>query len=51
MRAEGAGADDLALREMVRAWAPGASRTSQGFLKGVSLKSRIDPFTGQRVGG
>ena len=39
--------DDAGLRDMVRTWNPSVSRTSQGFLRGVSLAPRVDPFTGQ----
>jgi len=38
---------DLRLRDMVRNWHSGSSRTGTGFIKGVSLAPKRDPFTGE----
>ncbi|CAG9467306.1 unnamed protein product [Pedinophyceae sp. YPF-701] len=42
---------DKVLRQMVRSWHPGSQRTSTGFLKGVSVKPVVDPFTGKAARG
>lgn len=41
---------DNILRDMVRNWHPSVDRTKTGYLRNLSLKARIDPFTGKPVG-
>ena len=46
---------DATLRQFIRNWAkqfyfPTAERTSNGFFKKISLKERVDPFTGKTQG-
>jgi hypothetical protein len=41
---------DATLRDMVRNWHPDAERTRTGYLKNLSLRPRVDPFTGQVTG-
>lgn len=43
-------ADDEQLRSFVRNWHPNASRSASGFLKGVSVAARVDPFSGRLTG-
>lgn len=43
-------ADDEQLRSFVRSWHPKASRSASGFLKGVSVAARVDPFSGRLTG-
>ncbi len=38
------------LRDMIRNWHPAADRTTTGFCKNLSLRAKIDPFTGQTTG-
>jgi hypothetical protein len=42
--------DDEQLRSFVRNWHPTATRSRSGFLKGVSVAARVDPFSGQLTG-
>ncbi len=42
---------DEVLRDMVRNLSDTIDRSPKGFLRGVSLKPRVDAFTGQTVGG
>ena len=35
---------------MIRNWHPGSERTPKGFYKGLSVLSRVDPFTGESKG-
>ncbi len=35
---------------MVRNWHPDVERTTKGFLKNLSVVSRVDAFTGEAVG-
>ena len=35
---------------MVRNWHPDVERTRTGYLKNLSLRPRVDPFTGQQIG-
>lgn len=46
---------DTTLRQFIRNWAkqyvyPTAERTSTGYFKKISLRERIDPFTGDSTG-
>jgi hypothetical protein len=41
---------DSTLRDMVRNWHPDVERTRTGYLKNLSLRPRLDPFTGQATG-
>lgn len=46
---------DQTLRQFIRSWAkqyvyPTAERTGNGFFKRISLRERIDPFTGASSG-
>eukprot|EP01023_Acetabularia_acetabulum_P026028 TRINITY_DN2478_c0_g5_i3.p2 TRINITY_DN2478_c0_g5~~TRINITY_DN2478_c0_g5_i3.p2 ORF type:complete len:317 (-),score=39.80 TRINITY_DN2478_c0_g5_i3:263-1213(-) len=41
---------DDRLRSMIRQWAPWAQRTSTGYYKNLSIKAKIDPFTGEMTG-
>ena len=43
-------ADDEQLRSFVRNWHPNAARSASGFLKGVSIVARVDPFSGRLTG-
>jgi hypothetical protein len=36
--------------DFIRNWHPGASRTPSGFYRNLSLKPRIDAFTGKSTG-
>ncbi|KAG2423379.1 hypothetical protein HXX76_015345 [Chlamydomonas incerta] len=42
---------DATFRSLVRNWAPDVDRTPNGFYRGVSLKPRVNEFTGQVEGG
>ena len=42
--------EDRFIRDMMRNFAPGSSITSQGYVKGLSLLKRTDPFTGAQSG-
>eukprot|EP00198_Chlamydomonas_reinhardtii_P009624 XP_001698961.1 predicted protein [Chlamydomonas reinhardtii] len=42
---------DATLRSLVRNWAPEVDRTPNGFYRGVSLRPRVNEFTGQVEGG
>ena len=35
---------------MVRNWHPAADRTATGYYKNLSLRAKVDPFTGQTTG-
>jgi len=39
---------DRDIVEMIANWAPEATRSSSGYYKGVSVKPRVDPFTGRK---
>jgi len=41
------GVSNMEVRNMIANWAPTASRTSAGYYKGLSVKPRIDPFSGK----
>lgn len=46
---------DVTLRQFIRRWAkqyiyPTAERTGNGFFKRISLRERVDPFTGATAG-
>jgi hypothetical protein len=41
---------DTALRDMVRNWHAGVDRSANGFYRNLSLRPRVDPFTGQTTG-
>lgn len=41
---------DDRIRDFVRNWAPDVQRTPNGYLKGLSLQQRTDPFTGAATG-
>ena len=41
---------DAQLRSFVRNWAPGGARSRTGYLRGVSVAARTDPFSGQLTG-
>ena len=38
---------DATLRSLVRNWAPEVDRTPNGFYRGVSLRPRVNEFTGE----
>ncbi|KAK9815335.1 hypothetical protein WJX72_001923 [[Myrmecia] bisecta] len=39
------------LRDLVRNWHPEVDRTATGYYKNLSLRPRVDPFTGEMQGG
>ncbi len=41
---------ESALRDMIRNWHPAADRTATGYYKNLSLRAKVDPFTGQTIG-
>ena len=41
---------DSTLRDMIRNWHPAVDRTATGYYKNLSLRAKIDPFTGQTTG-
>lgn len=41
---------DSEFRDMIKNWHAGADRTSTGYYKNLSLRARIDPFTGEMTG-
>jgi hypothetical protein len=41
---------DALLRDLIRNWHPGADRTPAGYYKNLSLRARIDMFTGEVTG-
>ncbi|KAK9836358.1 hypothetical protein WJX81_008368 [Elliptochloris bilobata] len=44
------GLPDTRLRELVRAWHAGADRTPSGYYRNLSMRQRVDPFTGEITG-
>ena len=43
-------AADEQLRDFVRSWSPTSTRSRSGYLKGISVGARMDPFSGQLTG-
>lgn len=41
------GIEEKFLRDMVSNWEPYAQRTAAGFYKNVSVRPKVDPFTGE----
>lgn len=41
---------DAVLRDMVRNWHPDVMRTRNGYFKNLSVKARVDAFTGEVTG-